>query len=489
MSSTTHVFLGFTWEGKFYCFTVLVFGICTGPYIFTKCLRPLVKYWRENGINVVLYLDDGFGTCLDENQCIEESKFVKKSLTDAGFLINEEKSVFTPVQSLEWLGIVWNSKEYSLHISNRRISDLILSLNNVLNEFPYISARTLAQVVGRVISMSPVVGNVARIMTKFCYMAIETRLDWDKILQFSCSPHVLAELKFWYANIKNLNSKQLGSYTKASVIIYSDASNVAAGAYSVELENKLFHRMWEKSEISESSTWRELKAIELALSSFKEAFESKVIKWFTDNQNCVKIVRSGSMNEKLQCIALSIFSICIEKCISIDIQWIPRTQNATADYLSKIIDHEDWGVSVEFFQFMNQLWGPHTVDRFASSLNTKTEKFNSLFWNPGSSGVDCFTQDWKNDINWLVPPIYLVIRCIKHLIYCRAKGTLIVPKWKSAAFWPLIFSKGLIYQSYVKDVIEFRNTTGIYVKGSNDNTIFGSEPFLTPVLAVLLDAS
>ena len=60
-----HTVQGFAWQDKFSCFTVLVVGICTGPYIFTKCLRPLVKYWRENEINVVLYLDDGFGMCLD----------------------------------------------------------------------------------------------------------------------------------------------------------------------------------------------------------------------------------------------------------------------------------------------------------------------------------------------------------------------------------------------------------------------------------------
>jgi len=71
-----------------------------------------VKYWRENGINVVLYLDDGFGMCLDKKQCIYESKFVKQSLIDAGFLINKEKSVFDPVQCLEWLGIIWNSTEF-----------------------------------------------------------------------------------------------------------------------------------------------------------------------------------------------------------------------------------------------------------------------------------------------------------------------------------------------------------------------------------------
>ena len=76
-----------------------------------------------------------------------------------------------------------------------------------------------------------------------------------------------------------------------------------------------------------SSTWRELKAIELALFSFKDCFTGNAIKWFTDNQNCVEIVNSGSMKENLQVIARSIFSLCIEKGIFIDIQWIPRSEN------------------------------------------------------------------------------------------------------------------------------------------------------------------
>jgi hypothetical protein len=75
------------WKRKFYCFTVLVFGISMGPYIFTKCLRPMVKYWRENSVNIVLYLDDGFGMNTDEEQCIKDSNFVRQSLLDAGFLL------------------------------------------------------------------------------------------------------------------------------------------------------------------------------------------------------------------------------------------------------------------------------------------------------------------------------------------------------------------------------------------------------------------
>ena len=83
----------------------------------------------------------------------------------------------------------------------------------------------------------------------------------------------------------------------------------------------------------------------------------------------------------------------------------------------------------------------------------------------------------------------LLLKAIKHLDVCKAKGMLIVPKWMSASFWPMIFSRGMIYHLYVKDVIEFKNTVGIYTKGANRNSIFGTEPFITPVIAVVLHAS
>ena len=56
-------FLGFAWvfEGvtKYFKFTVLPFGLSVGPYIFSKVMRPLIKYWGSKAISIVVYLDDG----------------------------------------------------------------------------------------------------------------------------------------------------------------------------------------------------------------------------------------------------------------------------------------------------------------------------------------------------------------------------------------------------------------------------------------------
>jgi hypothetical protein len=88
-------------------------------------------------------------------------------------------------------------------------------------------------------------------------------------------------------------------------------------------------------------------------------------------------------------LVLTIFEICAKNDTEIHtvcIPWIPREQNTQADYLSRIIDIDDWAISTGFLQFIDELWGPHRVDRFASSNNAKTKLFNSLYWNSCALG-------------------------------------------------------------------------------------------------------
>jgi hypothetical protein len=56
-------------------------------------------------------------------------------------------------------------------------------------------------------------------------------------------------------------------------------------------------------------------------------------------------------------------------------------------------------------------------------------------------------------------------------------------------FWPFIFKKNLVYQDYVKDVLEFTETNRICTKGSNPKCLFGSENVGATVLTVRLDVS
>ena len=57
------------------------------------------------------------------------------------------------------------------------------------------------------------------------------------------------------------------------------------------------------------------------------------------------------MKLELQDIALCIFKNCVQHNISTDVEWVPRTNNDKAEYISRIIDYGDWGVVYEIFVF------------------------------------------------------------------------------------------------------------------------------------------
>ena len=80
--------------------------------------------------------------------------------------------------------------------------------------------------------------------------------------------------------------------------------------------------------------------------------------------------------------------------MQLNITWVPRDANVIADEVSKFVDYDDWTTSDAFFTHISREWGPFTIDRFASHKNTKTKRFNTLFWNPDCEAVDAFTQDW-----------------------------------------------------------------------------------------------
>ena len=65
------------------------------------------------------------------------------------------------------------------------------------------------------------------------------------------------------------------------------------------------------------------------------------------------------MKQDLQELALHIFSVCLRNKICLEIDWIPRALNERSDYLSKIVDHDDWSVSDALLRYVESVWGPY----------------------------------------------------------------------------------------------------------------------------------
>ena len=56
----TRRFVGIKWDGVYYVYTCLPFGLLTAPWVFFKVMREMGVYWRRCGIRNIPYLDDFF---------------------------------------------------------------------------------------------------------------------------------------------------------------------------------------------------------------------------------------------------------------------------------------------------------------------------------------------------------------------------------------------------------------------------------------------
>ena len=165
------------------------------------------------------------------------------------------------------------------------------------------------------------------------------------------------------------------------------------------------------------------------------------------------MLQIGTRVSELQDIACDINELGKTNGIMLCPQWIPRVDDQLADDLSRFGDCNNSSVSDHAFHELDAKLGFHSFDRFASRYNTKCSIFNSRFLVPGTHGINGFDQQWRDEMNWLVPPPRLKLKCIKKLESEKVNGTLLIPVWNSTPYWPELHDKKGSYKAFIKEVI------------------------------------
>ena len=71
------------------------------PLKSLQWLNPVEKYWRIHGVNVALFLDDGWLIAFDRVSRAALAVCVRSDLRKAGFITNDEKSQWSPCQVID----------------------------------------------------------------------------------------------------------------------------------------------------------------------------------------------------------------------------------------------------------------------------------------------------------------------------------------------------------------------------------------------------
>ena len=326
-------------------------------------------------------------------------------------------------------------------------------------------------------------GEIVFLRTRFISLVVAEAPTWGCTLVIL--PPVKRELLYWKEHLIPDNGMHIFASAAAAQIVYTDASGTGCASVCTTNPNckkLIVNRVFTQEEIATSSTERELLAVLHGLIQLKELLQGCTVNWNTDSKNVARITKRGSMKPYLINLAVAIFQIARKHKITLNVIWIPRSQNEEADLWSRVQDFNDWGIDSDYVQQICSYFQIQpTIDRFADSKNKKFTRFNSRFYHKESEAVDCFTQHWGAEINWLVPPIYLVNKALQYAQLCKAEIVLVIPAWKSAVYWPRI---ACLLKNEQGFLIRQATLGNIYTKGSTESSIFGSKDWRGDTLAL-----
>ena len=281
----------------------------------------------------------------------------------------------------------------------------VLEACRLIRESRQLSARTLASVAGKIMAIRRAFAP-AKVSTLELYQMIDTwnRPKWSWNERVLITQAAKDDAQWVLENFQRFNGRPAWKPSRLKVL-YVDASTTGWGAQH-EGEEAVGH--WDYPIQPGQITWAEAEATLLGLESFKNVLQGNYVSIRIDNVGAQVTIFKGGRQPWQKQILRRLHTFCLENDIWIfNAEHIPTDQNP-ADSPSRRVDLDDWSIRREMFLELDADWGPHTIDRLADLRNAQTSLFNSRWRCPGTEAVDCFTEDWKGDNNWAVPPFALI---------------------------------------------------------------------------------
>jgi hypothetical protein len=217
-----HKYLRFRWKNRVFVFNCMAFGLSPAPRIFTKILKVVMAFLRRRGIRLVIYLDDIL--ILNESKEGLLADIDIDLLQSLGFLINWEKSIIVPTQTIEYLGLIVDSTDPSFSLQDCKAAAVKKMCALALSE-DRVKLRTLASIQGNfscAIPAIPFAQSHYRSLQRF-YISNAQRVGFNLESKVRLSPNVRLDLSWWVENIEKANGKMFFP-REPDFEIFSDAS-------------------------------------------------------------------------------------------------------------------------------------------------------------------------------------------------------------------------------------------------------------------------
>ncbi|XP_033218301.1 uncharacterized protein LOC117173769 [Belonocnema kinseyi] len=399
-------------------------------------MKPVIQVLRSQGFLSVIYLDDILLIAKSEQFCRLIVAKTRTLLESLGFVLNLEKSNFMPSQQCRFLGLDFNSKNFTVELPRER-RDNILKLAKRFGSKSRCRIRDFAQCIGVLVSACQGVKYgwlYTKIVESHKYLALlKTKGNFDGLMEIS--KHVKTELEWWSENILSVNNPIRFSIYQLE--IFSDASLSGWGAFC---NGEKTHGWWNTEKQKEFINLLELRAAFNGLRCFAENHRSCQILLRIDNTTAISYINrmGGVQSIKLNSLARLIWQWCEKRNLWIFASYIKSKDNSITDSDSRILPPEtEWEMNQGIFVSIQKKFGRFDIDLFATNINKNFQKFISWFKDPESMAVDAFIVSWSTFFFYAFPPFSLILKVLRKISEDRAEGVLVVPLWPTQAWYPL----------------------------------------------------
>ncbi len=421
-------YLGIRWRGKLYVWTRLPFGLSLSAYYFVKVVRAVIAHLRSEGLRIVCYVDD-FLLMSDENNICQDKQLLLSTLESLGLTINVEKSILEPTTEIQYIGYTISTVNSDnllwLFIPKSRVKKLRHDISRALRSGK-ISARGLARIAGQCVSMIKAI-LPGKLLLRNVYRLLKTRKTWQDTLVLDQG--TIQDLNWWKEAPNHWNGLPIQD-KPVDAQMTTDASSWGWGCQMGELQAQ---GIWTSSIAMKSSNYRELLTVLMALMSLKKHIQGKVLQILSDNVTTVCYVNmQGGPSKELTQVATAIWAFALENDITMFARHLSGSENTAADSLSRLSAAYEWQMHQQVFQYIDRIWGPHTMDRFASVTTALLPQYNSRFHDPMTAGVDALAQkDWAQHMNFVNPPFRMLPQVLSKILAHQAEATVIAPMWRA----------------------------------------------------------
>ena len=437
-----HKYLRFAFEGVSYQCKVLMFGLKTGPFVWTKILAPILAMIHGWGIYISPYLDDLILKNSDKSALVEQLPVSLQTLINAGFIINLQKSELLPCQDLVYIGGRLRTDLGLVTLPQDRMEAFLRSLSK-LKVGSTQTAGFFQHILGMIAAMLDVVP-YARLRMR--PLQVHLKRHWNQAAQPQSTRIPVTERLTpclqWWSSKDNLLAGLPLCPPKPTVTITSDASKKGWGAFLLEHAVQGLWGPWEKAF---HINFLELKAIWLGLKAFQDNVRGKVVLCRCDNTTACAYINKmgGTKSQVLTSLLTQFMEWCIERNIQLQAVHLPGVKNVLADMLSRTeTDHKEWSLNTRVTDRLFLAWGKPQVDLFASRQNAKLPTFCSLHREEELAlSWDALSMTWSRGELYAFPPLGMIPIVLDKIKRDQApRVILIAPNWPRRSWYPLLLN-------------------------------------------------